>query len=229
MPDNTARKRFVASKKATGRTPRKDPHPLKDPLWERQKNESSPAFEAFTVYRDLGTGRSVVRAARQLRKSERTLQVWSRLWSWPRRAAAWEDSIDQESQAVAASARVQLVERAHEAIDQLQRMGRLLTINTYNVLVSTFRQNEDGSLGSTLSHSELIRLLEVSTTLWRRATGIPDRLEATLIDGTDGQDARRWRALDELLADDKAMDQVMDLTRRLSTMLPGKGEDDASR
>lgn len=65
--------------------------------WERQKNESTQAFQAFATYRDMGTERSVRAVARQLNKSCTLIGSWSSRWNWVERVHAYDDYIDAEA------------------------------------------------------------------------------------------------------------------------------------
>ena len=47
-------------------------------LWERQEKESSKAFQAFCVYRDLGTGRTLAAVSEKLLKSYDLIRRWSK-------------------------------------------------------------------------------------------------------------------------------------------------------
>jgi len=42
-------------------------------LWDRQPGESSEAFAAWVVFRDMGPDRTQARVARELRKSEQLI------------------------------------------------------------------------------------------------------------------------------------------------------------
>lgn len=63
--------------------------------WERQPEETTKAFEAFRVYRDLGTERSIAKAGRQLGKNRVTLEGWSSKFNWVERVAAWDAEQDR--------------------------------------------------------------------------------------------------------------------------------------
>ncbi len=79
--------------------------------WERQFNESRKAFEAFTVYRDMGPSRSQEKVARELGKSAQLMARWSVKWSWVDRVEAWIDEKDRESRLAQSEAVIKMNER----------------------------------------------------------------------------------------------------------------------
>ena len=64
--------------------------------WERQKGESSRAFEAFGIYRDMGPGRSTQKVAGKLAKSWTIIRRWATQWNWVVRATQYDDHLDAE-------------------------------------------------------------------------------------------------------------------------------------
>jgi len=72
--------------------------------WERQPNETVRAFECFTVYLELGKGRTVPAAYRQeTGKTEAsqpsgTWNGWHSHYNWQERAIAYDDHMAQERQ-----------------------------------------------------------------------------------------------------------------------------------
>lgn len=58
--------------------------------WERQTNETSRAYEAFAIYRDMGADRSLAKVGRELGKSKAQMEKWSKKYSWVARAEAWD-------------------------------------------------------------------------------------------------------------------------------------------
>lgn len=63
--------------------------------WERQEGESTKAFEAFCVYRDMGIQRSLSKVSEKLQKSDTLMGRWSRTYDWVERAAAWDSEQDR--------------------------------------------------------------------------------------------------------------------------------------
>lgn len=83
--------------------------------WARFDTESSPAFEAFTIYRDAGPSRSIRGVARELGKSGSLISRWSSRYSWKSRVVAWDSAQDQLRQLVLSS-EVQDAARQHAQI-----------------------------------------------------------------------------------------------------------------
>src|SRR5262245_35576295 len=84
--------------------------------WEQQPGESSRAFGAFCVYRDLGPRRSLRAAAtafygRSAAGLERQLDKWSRAFHWVDRASAWDRHLDAETCRAQEKARHDMAER----------------------------------------------------------------------------------------------------------------------
>lgn len=69
--------------------------------WEKGAAETSRAFAAFVVYRDLGPGRTIARAAEKLGKADSTFEHWSAKYSWPKRAEAYDAHLDAVGRAQA--------------------------------------------------------------------------------------------------------------------------------
>lgn len=63
--------------------------------WERRENESTKAYEAFCIYRDMGRERSLSKVAEKLQKSFTLMGRWSREYGWVDRAAKWDDEQDR--------------------------------------------------------------------------------------------------------------------------------------
>lgn len=65
--------------------------------WERQPGEGTKAYEAFAIYRDMGSDRSIAKVADKLGKSEALLHRWSSRYDWVRRVASWDDELARQT------------------------------------------------------------------------------------------------------------------------------------
>lgn len=83
--------------------------------WERQPGETSKAYEAFCVYRDMGLSRSVVKVGKDLGKAARTVEDWSRKYNWVQRTEAW-DSIPAKAMAESYAEMVTDITDQHRAL-----------------------------------------------------------------------------------------------------------------
>ncbi len=63
--------------------------------WERQQDESTPAWQAFEMYRNMGAERSTGKVQRTVGKSKRLIDGWSSKHDWVRRVAAWDREQDR--------------------------------------------------------------------------------------------------------------------------------------
>lgn len=89
--------------------------------WDRQPGETSKAYAAFCVYRDLGSERSTRKTAEHLSKSEALIHGWSARWGWPERSRAW-DSIPAKAVASAyADMAADIAEQHKRLADKLMR------------------------------------------------------------------------------------------------------------
>ena len=64
--------------------------------WERQKGESSQAFEAFSLYLKMGEKRSLRSLAQRLGKSSALMNRWSSRWNWQERLRAYENDLRRQ-------------------------------------------------------------------------------------------------------------------------------------
>ena len=102
--------------------------------WERLANESSPAWEAFVKYRDLGSSRSNAAVGQALGKSKCLMDGWSSKHNWVNRCAAFDAEMDRQALAAFRKAREaaikEMVERhakqaralQYKALDRLANM-----------------------------------------------------------------------------------------------------------
>lgn len=85
--------------------------------WERLENESSKAFQAFCIYRDLGPDRNLNASYRTFKQSTEPVrapgfwQDWSSEFRWVERSAAYDDYIEAERRRIRESEMRKLEER----------------------------------------------------------------------------------------------------------------------
>lgn len=67
--------------------------------WTRMPKESAKAYEAFTLYRDMGKERTIPKVAEACGKSVSLMNRWSQTYSWVKRVAAYDDEVDRQAAA----------------------------------------------------------------------------------------------------------------------------------
>lgn len=91
-----------------------------DKPWERQKEESEKAFEAFTVYRDMGEKRTYAAVAEKLQKSSSLIRRWKDRFEWRERVRAYDNELEKEAMAKAIKERKSMTDRHIKIAIQLQ-------------------------------------------------------------------------------------------------------------
>ena len=102
-------------------------------IWERLPGESSKAYEAFCIYRDLGVDRSIEKTAKNRLKpgSYSWLRNWSSKYNWVERARAYDDYLEREKRKEREKAILEMVDRHIKEAMALQQkaLERLKTLN----------------------------------------------------------------------------------------------------
>lgn len=124
--------------------------------WERQTGESTRAYEAFCVYRDMGAGRSLSKTWQSLGKSKGTITPWSSKYDWPQRAAAWDAEQD----------RIARQEQINEIKKMRKRHADLATAMLVKAAKALQRIPEDE-----VKASDVSRLVETASKLERISRG----------------------------------------------------------
>jgi len=131
--------------------------------WERQPGESSKAFAAFRVFRDLGPRRSVAEAYRQktgrvhARQASGNWNAVATRWLWQERARAWDDEQDRVRREKQLAAQAEMGER-HATVALLMQQ-RLI-------------ERLQGLDASDLSPADVARWLEAAVKVERQARGV---------------------------------------------------------
>ena len=79
--------------------------------WERLEGEGVKAYEAFSVYLELGEERSIRAVAKQLNKSTTLIGRWSRTYQWVERTAAYDVDVQRKAHAQAVKKARQMADR----------------------------------------------------------------------------------------------------------------------
>lgn len=93
--------------------------------WERQKGESAQAFEAFSIYLEMGTERSLRAVTQKLLKSYTLIGRWSRTHNWVERAAAYDAELHRQAYAATVKRARKMAERHIRTALQMQKKALL--------------------------------------------------------------------------------------------------------
>lgn len=150
-------------------------------LWMRQDDETSAAWAAFQVFRDMSPGDRSLNAAYRASKGRqkgRASGTWHKWYGhgWKARATAYDRYQDEQR-------RQQLEERRLRALAEQADLGELLRKKAAvaaRALVSvTQRIEHEGKevriLAVKLKPNEIARLAQVGADLERSALGVPER------------------------------------------------------
>lgn len=92
-----------------------------DKPWERQKGESEKAFEAFTIYRNMGQGRTVTAVGKKLGKSRNLIDRWKDRWNWKERVRSYDNELEKQAKEKAIKDYKSMTERHIKIAMQLQK------------------------------------------------------------------------------------------------------------
>lgn len=108
-------------------------------------SETGKAYEGFRVYRDMGPGRSLSKAAAELGKSVRLLKKWSTKHGWVKRAEAFDEHMERHSQQVVER---KLEDLNHAHLDMAKSARESVMVPLYALLKRIEKVNEDGDFSS---------------------------------------------------------------------------------
>lgn len=91
-----------------------------DNPWERQKGESEKAYEAFSVYRDMGYERTVSAVVKRLEKSRNLIDRWKKNWEWEERVRLYDNWLEKKAQAKVIKNRKDMINRHISIAKNLQ-------------------------------------------------------------------------------------------------------------
>lgn len=160
----------------------------------RIKGETSKAFHAFTLYREMGPSRTAERVATELGVTRQNVARWQAANDWIERAAEWDDYADlkeRERDIVEREKAVAKMNRDHALLGRAAQVVASRKLQAYEPENETAeaRARAQGAIDA-LSAGEAARLMSEGAKLERLARGeTTERLEV--------REAQRW--VDRLL------------------------------
>ena len=186
-------------------------------IYDRQPTETDKQWRGFTLYRDLGLGRSMREASLTYRddlgittsqpiSTERCFHDWSVKWRWRDRITEWERFLDKKKRQKAVHAVEAMKDRHIKLGNSLQVLG------AQELQKWIQRAKNDPTVQVTVG--DLLRAIEAGIKLERLSRGEPETVaEERRVN--DGEQTRE--ALVQILEDSEAMDAldvVMSATRK---------------
>ena len=132
-----------------------------DKIWEKQPKEGIKPYEAFCLYRDMGSQRSIKAVSKKLGKYIHGMELFSKNFSWVKRVNAYDRYLGN----------IKLQEKENRIIEALTRhadVGELFQTKAIEVL----KQLDINSFID-MTPIQLCKLFEMSVDIERKALGIP--------------------------------------------------------
>lgn len=176
--------------------------------WEQQPDETSRAFAAFCMYRDMPPSiRSVRKVAQELGKSESLMRRRSARHRWIARASAFDGEQDRLRRAAARDEMIRMAERQARAGQVMQGRG-----------IKRIAALSDQDVGL-LTALEAMRLVEAGIRIERTARGEP----APLPPGRGSAPTAQVRIIEILRNDPSRIGPVVEALVALREALPEMG------
>lgn len=161
--------------------------------WERQEGETTKAFYAFTIYRDLDHKRTLsktctnyMETTSRTRSCLRTIGGWSTKFGWVKRAQAYDDYVD-----------ALIREESEKAVKEMQK--RHLTLGmALQAKGAAKLQDLDGKK---MKVRDAISAITQGTRLERLIRGEPtERVKGEMVTTIRGPDLMPWESIPEAKA-----------------------------
>lgn len=169
--------------------------------WERLSTETTAAYEAFAIYRDLGYSRSQEKVYTALRKNRNLIERWSTTHHWVERCLLYDRDVERKRfKAGEEAIREMSIRHAQIATQALQKASeRLVSLDP-----------------SKLSPAMLIKFMTEAADLERRARGVPD-IKENRITGKNGDvfTVNQTTSLDLTGLSDEEVSILESLTRKV--------------
>lgn len=150
----------------------------------RLTGETDKAFQAFTLFREMGLSRTVSEVARQLRVSRQNVARWVAVYHWRERITEWDDFADVQMRRrdlVEREAGLKAMRERHTKIAQTALTvveAELDVLVTVRAAATKKAGKKGGEPVAPLSAQEIARLMQVASSLERLSRGeSTERLE----------------------------------------------------
>ena len=110
--------------------------------WERRDGEGIKAYEAFSLYLQMGSDRSLRKVAQQLGKSKTLIDRWSSTHSWVERVGAYEEHLQEEAYKTARKKSRKMADRHISIAMQMQELA-LKKLKEYGYAYMQFSGSAD--------------------------------------------------------------------------------------
>ena len=180
--------------------------------WAQLPGESGPAYEAFRVFLELGSTRTVAEVVRRLGKKESLIWRWVTRHDWRHRAWLWDAHQAGEDEAAVRQQREAVL---RERVEDLDRMGRAC-LAFFRTMVRRDPETREVSFDVRFTPQVALRFLELAL----RAQGAFERPAAE-----DKSDVRP--ATDLFGLADAELVELIDLARERADQ-QGMGKDNGN-
>lgn len=139
--------------------------------WQRQAEETSTAFEAFVLFRDMASPRSIKQVAEILSKGRSTLDEWAQKYRWNDRCRLWDNEVDKRT-SNAQIAEIKAMKRRHAKVAfELQSAAHLALTQ----LVAKLKAAKENSK-TLVSPEQMSRMIDVGSRLERLSSDEPSTI-----------------------------------------------------
>ena len=139
--------------------------------WQRQVEETGPAFEAFVLFRDTASPRSIKQVAEILGKGRSTFDEWAKKYRWNDRCRLWDNEVDKRT-SDAEIAEIKAMKRRHAKVAyELQSAAQLALTH----LTAKLKVAKEGSK-TLVSPEQMSRMIDVGSRLERLSSDEPSTI-----------------------------------------------------
>jgi hypothetical protein len=175
--------------------------------WERQPGEPAKGFKAFTVFRDMGDDRGVIRVRDVAGGTygHKQLMTWATTWRWVERANAYDRMLDRRRQAAHIAEVEAMARRQVQTGQVLQERG----LRYVEEELDTAEQRKKN-----MTPNVALRFIDTGVNLEREGLGMDDKggtgdTNITVNVMEAGAKADVFGKIDEMAANFAAMKEII--------------------